>query len=381
MNEIRNITVIGAGDMGRGIAEVALISGFKVFLQDVEQGFVDRGVSRIYRSLDKLVEKGKVPEKRYQEIKDSLLMPVVNIEAAVKETDLVIEAIPEDLELKKATFARIDKAAPDHAILASNTSTMKISEIAAATGRPDRVAGLHYFNPAVLMRLVEVVRGDATSQETIDACKVFVKKNSKVPVVVRKDIPGFIVNRVQAPSNILLQSALDTNLVRPEEVDAMLRKSGMPMGPYEIMDFTGLDVAVGGCNYFSKHVHPDYAPGKTLVAKVKAGELGKKSGRGLYDWSGGRPEIDLEKTTDKLHPMDIAAVNINEATRLIEMEVCSAQDIDTAITSGTGSAKGPMAMARSMDPEELSGRLDRMADLFNKEIFRPTDMIRNGTYL
>mgnify|MGYP000191632676 CR=1 FL=1 len=380
MSELRTVAVIGAGDMGHGIAEVALIAGYKVFLQDVEQRFVDKGVARIHQSLEKLVEKGKVPVSRYEAIQNELLLPTVELDAAVKTADLVIEAIPENMDLKRSTFARIDRAAPEHTILASNTSTMKISDIADATGRPDRVVGLHYFNPAVLMRLVEVIQGEKTSEMTLSVCQDFVTRNGKVPVRVRKDVPGFIVNRVQAPGSILLQCILDAGIVEPDEFDARMHQLGMPMGPYEIMDFTGLDVAVGGCRYFADTVHPDYAPGKTLLAKVEAGHLGKKTGRGLYDWSTGRPAIDPARATDKIDPMDLVAVNINEATRLIEMGVCSAEDVDTAITNGTGNRIGPMAMARSMEPGDLSGRLDGLAGRFNKEIFKPTDMIITGAY-
>lgn len=380
MTAIQTLAVIGAGDMGHGIAEVALIAGHKVYLQDVTQDFVDRGVARIHRSLEKLVDKGKVPAARYDAIKNDLLVPTVDLETAVKTADLVIEAVPENLDLKKSTFARMDQWAPAHAILASNTSTMKISEIAKATARAEQVAGLHYFNPAVLMRLVEVIQGEQTSEQTLSACQDFVTRCGKVPVRVRKDIPGFIVNRVQAPGSILLQCLLDAGIVAPDELDARMHQLGMPMGPYEIMDFTGLDVTVNGCRYFAETVHPDYAPGQTLLSRVTAGHLGKKTGRGLYDWSAGRPAIDPARATDKIDPLDLVAVNINEATRLIELGVCSAAEVDTAITNGTGNRMGPMAMARTMAPEDLTGRLEGLASRFHKEIFRPTDMIRTGAY-
>ena len=209
VDDIQTVAVIGAGDMGHGIAEVALIADYKVFLRDISREFVDRGTARIHESLDKLVSKGKVAAGHHEKIREQLLVPCVDIREAVREADLVVEAVPEDMDLKKKTFKEMDAAAPAHTILASNTSTMSISEIALVTQRPQKVLGLHYFNPAVLMRLVEVIRGDRTSDETLQIGYDFVQKNGKVPVRVQKDIPGFIVNRVQAPSGVLLNCILE----------------------------------------------------------------------------------------------------------------------------------------------------------------------------
>jgi enoyl-CoA hydratase/3-hydroxyacyl-CoA dehydrogenase len=366
--------------MGHGIAEVALIAGYKVYLRDINQGFVDRGVTRIHQSLEKLVSKGKVPSDHHEKIKSDLLVACTDIKEAVASADFVIEAIPEIMDLKKETFAEMDAAAPGHTIFASNTSTMKITEIASATGRPEKVLGLHYFNPAVLMRLVEVIRGEKTSDETMQVGYDFVLKNSKVPVRVEKDVPGFIVNRVQAPSGVLLGCLLDQGIAEPEEVDAVMRKLGMPMGPYEIMDYTGLDIGYNGSKYFAEAVHPDFAPGKTLKAKVNAGELGKKTGKGLFDWSAGRPQIDLDKATDKFDPMELVCVNANEATKIVAQGACSLEDVDAAIINGTGSIMGPIAMVKGIEPEALAQKLEGLAQKYDKEIFKPTDMIRKGGY-
>ena len=378
--DIKTVAVIGAGDMGHGIAEVALMAGYTVYLRDINQEFVDRGVARIRESLTKFVSKGKVTAEQEKKINAELLKPCVDLKEAVQEADLVIEAIPEIMELKKETFAAIDAATKPHTLLASNTSTMKITEIGSLTKRPEKVLGLHYFNPAVLMRLVEVIRGDKTSDETMQVAFDFVLKNGKVPVRVEKDVPGFIVNRVQAPSGLLLTSIVDEGIAQPEEVDALMRKLGMPMGPFELMDYTGLDVSYHGRHYYAKVIHPDFAPGRIIEAKFKAGELGKKTGKGFFDWSKGRPEIDLSKATDKVDPMDLIAVQINEATKLIEMGVCKAEDVDTAIINGTGNAMGPMSIAKGQDPADLTKRLEGLAKKFNKEIFKPTKMIREGKY-
>ena len=205
-------------------------------------------------------------------------------------------------------------------------------------------------------------------------------KNNKVPVRVEKDVPGFIVNRVQAPGGVLLNCIVDHKIAEPEEVDALLRKLGMPMGPYELMDYTGIDINYHAAKYFGQAVHRDFTPGTTLDSLVKAGKLGKKTGQGFFDWSAGRPQIDPSKATGKVDPMDLLAVQINEATKLIEMGVCSAEDVDKAIVNGTGNAIGPMTVAKSQEPSALTQRLERLAAQFKKEIFKPTKTILEGKY-
>jgi len=380
IDDIKTIAVIGAGDMGHGIAEVALIAGYKVYLRDINQEFVDKGVGRIIASLEKLVSKEKVPAAHFDKIKKELMIPCTDLAEAVKEADLVIEAIPELMDLKRETFKAMDAAAPAHTIFASNTSTMKITDIASATSRPEKVLGLHYFNPAVIMKLVEVIKGEKTSDEAMQIGYDFVVKNSKVPVKVHKDVPGFIVNRVQAPSGVLLGCILDKKIEEPEAVDAVLRNLGSPMGPYETMDYTGLDISYHGSAYFAEAIHEDFRAGETLTAKVKANDLGKKTGKGLFDWSFGRPEIDLSKASDTFDPMDLVAVNANEATKIVAQGACALEDVDTASINGTGSPFGPMALIKGMEPADLTKRLEGLAENFGKEIFKPTQMIKDGSY-
>ncbi len=380
IEDIGTVAVLGAGDMGHGIAEVALIAGYRVCLRDVKEEFVKRGVARINQSLDKLASKGKVPADHVAKIKSELLVPGVDLAAAVKDADLVIEAIPEIMELKKGTMAAVDEAAPSHTVLASNTSTMKITEIATATNRPEQVLGLHYFNPAVLMKGVEVIKGEITSEATMSVACDFVTKIGKVPIRVNKDVPGFIVNRVQASSAVLLHVILDRGDLEPEAVDASLRKLGSPMGPFETMDYTGLDISYHGAKYYAQTIHPDFAPTPTIEAKIKANELGKKTGKGIFDWSQGRPAIDLSKATDQLDPMALIAVQINEATKIIAEGACAIADVDKALTNCAGAMIGPMAMGKGMKPEDLAQKLDDLAERYDKEIFRPTQMIKDGAY-
>lgn len=377
---IKTVAVIGAGDMGHGIAEIALLAEYKVFLCDVSQDCLGRGLKRIDDSLGKLVAKGKVSADLYGRIRGTLLTAATSVEQAVRQAGLVIEAIPEVLDLKKRTFSAIDASAPPDAILASNTSTMSITEIAAATNRPAKVLGLHFFNPAVLMPTVEVILAERTSAETFDAAYSFCEKCGKKPVRVNKDVPGFIVNRILAPGCVLVRCFLDANIATPEEIDATVRNTGAPMGPCETMDYTGLDINLNAANYFAQTVHPDYAPGRVLEDLVRRGDLGKKTGKGLYDWSAGRPVIDLTKITDKFDPADLLAVNANEATRLVEMSVASAADIDRAMIGATGVTAGPLASSRSFPPADLAARLNKLAERFHRDIFRPSQTVVRGTY-
>jgi enoyl-CoA hydratase/3-hydroxyacyl-CoA dehydrogenase len=381
IEDIKKISVIGGGQMGYGIAEVALLAGYRVSLRDIRSDLVERGVALINESLEKLISKKLVSEIQYNRITKELLHATVELEEALRGADLVIEAVPEDLNLKKQVFQDLDRLSPRRAIMATNTSTMSITEISLATKRPEKVFGLHFFNPVVLMKLVEVIKGDHTSEETMRTAYQFCLKINKVPVRVEKDIPGFIVNRVQAPSGALLGAIVDRGITTPEEIDALMRKLGKPMGPFELLDFTGIDVSYNARNYFAQAVSPDLAPFKLMKTKVKAGEYGKKTGRGFYDWSKGRPEIDMSKATDKVDPKDILAVQINEATKLIEWGVATAQDIDKAIVNGTGNKKGPMEEAQQFSPEDLTARLERLSKEFKKKIFEPTRMIREGRYV
>ncbi len=371
--EIKKIAVLGAGDMGHGIAEVSAMAGYEVWMRDIKQEFVDRGMERIKQSLAKLQEKGKIEsaEKVLERIH-----PTVDLAEAVKDADLIIEAVPEVFEIKTQVFAECDKLAKPECIFASNTSTMRITDLAKATKREDRFVGLHFFNPAVVMKLVEIIKGEKTSDEVVKVCVDYVKKIGKVPVIVRKDVPGFIVNRIQAPSGALLMAIIDKGIATPEEIDAMMRKMGLPMGPFELMDFTGVDVFYHASKYYAKMISPDYEPPKIVEEMVKSGRLGKKTGKGWYDWSSGRPQIDMEKATDKISPLDFSLVEINEAVKLVEMGVADPQDIDTAVKLGLNRPFGPFEIAATLEEDQIVNRLNELAQMFGKKIFEPAETIK-----
>jgi enoyl-CoA hydratase/3-hydroxyacyl-CoA dehydrogenase len=375
--DVKKIAMIGAGDMGHGIAACCLIGGYTVLLRDIEQKFVDRGMAGITASFDKFKAKGKMTPEAYDSAL-ARLIPMVDIREAVKDADFIIEAVPENLELKKSVFADLDKYAPKQAILASNTSNMSITEIAAATGRPEKVIGYHFFNPAVLMKLVEVIKGAGSSDESIQIAYDIAKKINKVPVIVKKDSPGFIYNRVNIPNGAFLSKILEAGHPTPEEFDAAM-KPFMPMAPFELLDYVGLDIGLHSMEYMMQVLSPEYKPSAPLSALVKAGTLGKKTGRGIYDWSQGRPVIDLSKATKEFDLNHMIALQVNEATKLLEEGVADdPKEIDLAMANGGGSPFGPFALAQSIGYPVLLAKLEELYAKFKLEIFKPTKTMREG---
>lgn len=376
--DVKKIAMIGAGDMGHGIAACCLLGGYTVVLRDIDQKFVDRGMAGIKNSFNKFKEKGKITPETYDNAL-ARLIPMVDLEAAVRDADFIIEAVPEKLDLKKSVFADLDKFAPKQAILASNTSNIIITEIAKATNRPDKVIGYHFFNPAVLMKLVEVTKGAESSDESIQIGYEIAKKIGKVPVIVKKDSPGFIYNRVNEPTLVLLSKILEAGHPTPEEFDAAL-KPLMPMTPFELMDYVGIDIAVHGLEYFAQVLSADYKPSEAFLAYLKSGTLGKKTGKGFYDWSQGRPRIDLSKATKEFDINHLIALQVNEAAKLLEEGVADdPKEIDLAMANGGGSPFGPFALAQGIGYPVLLAKLEELYRKFPLEIFKATKTMKAGT--
>ncbi len=376
--EVKTIAVLGAGDMGHGIAEVALLGGYRVALRDVKQEFVDRGMSRIADSLAKLAERGRITEENRKEMMGRI-KPFVDIKEAVRDADFIIEAVPENMSIKQAVFKELDRFAPKQAVFASNTSFMSITEIGGATGRPDKVVGMHFFNPVVLMKLVEIIRGNKSSDEAMQTAYEVGAKMGKVPIKVEKDSIGFVYNRVNSPPQLYYTEILARGWAKPEEIDAAVMAKGAPMGPYELLDYMGLDVTYDARLYLAQRLSPEYYPPEWLQKMIKAGELGRKTGKGIYDWSKGRPRIDLARAKKDFDEADVIALQLNEATKLLEEGVVSRPDeIDKAVVNVGGATKGPFQSAREIGVDKLARRCEELAGKFRLESFKPTTTLKKG---
>jgi enoyl-CoA hydratase / 3-hydroxyacyl-CoA dehydrogenase len=309
----------------------------------------------------------------------------IDLKEAMKDVDYMVEAVPEILDLKMKIFKDCDEYAPKHAILASNTSNMSITKIASVTKRPDKVVGLHFFNPVAMMLLVEVIRGDKTSDETMNVSNDLVKgwknfRGAMVPIRVEKDTPGFIYNRLSAPASLYLGMLLEKGMVVPEAIDAKVRSIGAPMGPYETMDFAGLDVMMHSLKYFGQALSPEYKSMKWLDEKNAAGALGKKAGKGIYEWPGGaRPTIDLSKADATFDPMDLMCIQVNEGTKLLEAGVAkSAAEIDLAVVNGGGGIFGPFALCKGMGWAKVAERCEAISNKMGIKAFMPTETLKKG---
>ena len=284
--EIKKIAVLGAGLMGHGIAQVAAQVGkYEVNLRDVEQRFVDSGVGMIRESLQRFVKKGLLTEADMNATL-ARIHPTLDLKEAVTDADLIIEAVPENLELKMATFREVDSYAPAHSIIGSNTSSVSITEMASATKRPERVCGMHFFNPPQLMKLIEVIRGAKTSDETIEKILAVAHKMEKETVLVKKDSPGFIVNRILIPALNEAVALCWEGVADRDDIDKAIKLGlNWPMGPLMLLDYIGSDTTLAIAEVLTKELDPKFHPTTGLKQMAKAQLLGRKTGKGFYDWT------------------------------------------------------------------------------------------------
>jgi len=283
--EVKKIAVLGAGLMGHGIAQVAAqVAKYEVSLRDVKQEFLDNGLKMINDSLQRFLKKGTISEKEVNETL-SRIHPTLDMKKAVADADLIIEAVPENLEIKKPTLAEADKLAKKDAIIASNTSSISITELASAIKRPENFCGMHFFNPPQLMQLIEIVRGGKTSDETINTIVEVTKKMGKEPVVVKKDVAGFVVNRILIPALNEAIALVDGGVATPEDIDKAIKLGlNWPMGPLTLLDYLGLDTTLAIAEELQKDLDPKFHPNPLLRQMVRAGLLGRKTGKGFYNW-------------------------------------------------------------------------------------------------
>jgi 3-hydroxyacyl-CoA dehydrogenase len=380
--EIKKIAVLGAGLMGHGITQVAATAGFEVNMRDIEERFLSSGMEKIKWSLGKFAQKGRISEEDYKKALERI-KTTVSLEEATKDVDFVIEAIPEKLKLKRQVFKEIDGYAPSHAILATNTSALPITEIAVATNRPGKVVGMHFFSPPQMMRLCEVIRGDKTSDETLNATIELGKKFGKEVVVCKKDIPGFIANRITTAGTNLVAWMVYKGEYTVEEVDAAaMHKAGMPMGMFGLMDFVGIDVG-GSVAKFMDERWPGYDMCPLFKEKIEKGELGVKTGKGFYTYPERRwvpLDLPLEKA-EKFDAMTSNYVNINVAAELLREDVATTEDIDKSIKLGFNAPIGILELADSIGIDVVVSKLKEFEKKYGP-FYKPSplleEMVKKG---
>ena len=361
---IKNITVLGSGIMGHGIAQVSAMAGYNVVLRDIEQKFLDKAIEKIKWSLDKLVSKEKISENERDDI-FSRIKPIVDLKDAVHDCDLVIEAVPEIMDLKKKVYAELDKAAGEQVIFASNTSTLPITEIANTISRPKKFIGIHFFNPPQLMKLVEVIPGQETSDEITNLTINFVKSVNKVPVTCRKDVPGFIVNRLFIPLVHEACYVMERQKIQQTEIDSAVKFNlGFPMGIFELADFTGLDVIHKATLEMHVRDKKVILPHPTIEQLFNEKKIGQKSGEGFYKYSDDKYErIQLsEELAEKCDPVQIIANILNNAAWLVTNNASDIDEIEKAANLGLGLKKPLFETANEIGMKKIVEELKKLSD-------------------
>jgi 3-hydroxybutyryl-CoA dehydrogenase len=368
VTEVRSVGVLGAGTMGAGIAQVAAEAGLDVRLHDPFAGATERAIARVGGFLDRKVEKGQLAPTDARSAQERIgIAPSLD---ELARTDVVIEAIPEDLELKRDTFAALDAAAAPSVILATNTSSLSVGEIASAANLPERVAGMHFFNPVPLMALVEVIPGSFTDPSVTDALAALARRLGKTPVIAA-DTPGFIVNRIQRALYLEAFRIFEADEAPMIAIDDAMRAAGFRLGPFELADVVGTDVnlAAGQSIYEGFARHPRFEPAAVQRLVVEAGRLGRKTNAGYYDYgpdgARGAAWSALPQPVRQLGPeviqRRVLAAIVNEAVSALADGVASAGDIDTAMKLASNWPDGPLAWGERIGVTEIVATLDKLA--------------------
>ncbi|HJJ21757.1 MAG: 3-hydroxyacyl-CoA dehydrogenase [Candidatus Nitrosopumilus limneticus] len=373
---VKNITVLGSGVMGHGIAQVSATAGYNVVLRDIKQEFLDKAMEKIKWSLDKLVSKGKISKEEGDSI-FSRITPIVDLNEAVKNAELVIEVVPEIMDLKKSVYAELDKAAGPKVIFASNTSTLPITEIANTTSRPEKFIGIHFFNPPQLMKLVEVIPGQKTSQEVTDLTQEYVKSINKQSVLCRKDVPGFIINRLFIPMVHEACYAKDRTNSTLEEIDSAVKfKLGFPMGIFELADFTGMDVIHKATVEMHLRDKKVINPHPIVEKMFDDKKLGQKSGEGYYKYSDDKYErVALsEQLAEKFNPIQLVANILNNAAWLVTNGASDIAEIEKAAQLGLGLKKPLFETAKEIGIKNIIDELNKLAKIHG-EFYKPDPLL------
>lgn len=376
VDDIDTIAVLGAGNMGHGIAEVAALSGYDVTLRDINEEFVQEGYDQIEWSLGKLTENDRISEDEADSALERIT-PLVDMESAVSDADVIIEAVPEQMDIKKDVYGEVQEYAPEHTILATNTSSLSITDLSEVTERPEQFCGMHFFNPPVRMQLVEVISGEHTADETLSVTEQLAESFDKSPVRVRKDAPGFIVNRILVPLMNEACWVVSEDEATKEEVDSTVKFDiGLPMGAFELGDQVGNDVTYHVLEYMNEVLGEAYAPAPLLEEVVEEERYGKKSGEGFYDYENGEgAQIPTDAGSEDIEHR-LLAVMANEVGNLIGNSVAPVEDIDEAVMLGAGFPEGPAKLADQTGLEPLVETLDELHEESDAPRYEVSEYLR-----
>ena len=375
---INKITVLGSGVMGHGIAQVSAMAGYSVVLRDIDQSLLDKAMEKIKWSLSKLVEKQKLLQSD-ADVVFARIKPMIDLKLALEGADLLVEAVPEDIKLKKSVYTEVDSFAGEKTLYASNTSTLPITEIASLTSRPDRFIGLHFFNPPQLMPLVEVIPGRTTDADMIDMAMEFVQKLGKESVLCRKDVAGFIVNRIFIPLVHESVYCQERNNVPITTIDSATKfRMSFPMGLFELADYTGLDVIHKATVEMYSRDSKVIRPHPKIKQLFEEKNLGQKTGKGFYEYKGDKYErIKLtEQEASKYNPIDLVGVAANNASWLISNGVCSMTDLEKALKLGMGLRKELFATVGEFGWSNVVNTLSELAVRYG-EFYEPDRYLVN----
>jgi 3-hydroxyacyl-CoA dehydrogenase len=362
---VKRIAVVGAGLMGSGIAYVSAASGYEVTMMDIDDEAVGKGLDRLRSYVESGVKRGKLTDSDAE----GLLRRVkttTSAEAAVGDVDLIIEAVYEDMDVKKDLFQRMDAAADQRTLLASNTSSLSITELGRVTGRPEKVVGMHYFSPVPAMKLLEIVIGEQTGEDTIRAAMAVGEKQGKTTVKA-KDSPGFIVNRIRAKLGRECILTYERGIATLREIDAALKEVyRVPMGPFELSDFVGLDVSLGTFTTLYQELGNCFKPPDTLKRLVEAGTLGRKTGSGFYEYGESKEsEPEESKGVDpEWLTLRIILPYLREAMIEVEEEIATKEDINKAMILGTNYREGPFDTIERIGLDKIREEMKKLHSEF-----------------
>lgn len=373
-----NVGIIGSGTMGSGIAQVAATAGCQVKLYDTNQAALDKAQASLEKILSRLIEKGRIDTDEKSRIQSNI--SYVDSLKDLSNSDLTIEAIIENLDIKKKVFSELESYVADDCIIASNTSSLSIASIAASLQKPERCIGIHFFNPAPLMKLVEVIPAIQTSQDVLDTSVKTISDWKKV-VAVAKDTPGFIVNRVARPFYGESLRIYEEGIADFATIDWSLKTlGGFRMGPFELMDFIGNDVnyTVTETVFTAFYFDPRYKPSFTQKRFAEAGYLGRKSGKGYYNYSEGsvKPKPNEDKVLAQQIFDRVLVMLINEAADALFLNIASASDIDNAMTKGVNYPKGLLVWADEKGIEWCVNQLDGLYEVYHEDRYRCSPLLR-----